>query len=65
VLYAIIRKDGSVDSVQIVRSLEPQLDRNAINALVKWKFHPAARAGVPVDLEAVIHVPFVYVDPRN
>ncbi|MGD1209809.1 MAG: TonB family protein [Candidatus Acidiferrales bacterium] len=65
VLYAIIRKDGSVDSIQIVRGLEPQLDRNAIAALAKWKFRPGARAGVPVDLEAVVHIPFLYQNPRD
>jgi TonB family protein len=58
VLYAIIRKDGSVDSIQVVRKLDPQLDRNAIEALAHWKFRPAARDGAPVDLEAVVHIPF-------
>ncbi|HXX71346.1 MAG TPA: TonB family protein [Candidatus Acidoferrum sp.] len=65
VLYAIIRRDGSVDSIQIVHDLDPQLDRNAIDALEKWTFEPATRAGVPVDVEAVIHVPFLYTDPRQ
>ena len=64
VLYAIIRKDGSVDSIQIVRRLDPQLDRNAIEALQKWKFQPGTRAGVPTDFEGVIYVPFSYQDPR-
>ncbi len=65
VLYAIIRKNGSVDSIQIVHDLDPELDQNAINALEKWTFEPARRAGVPVDVEAVIHVPFSYTDPRE
>jgi TonB family protein len=60
VLYAIIRKDGSVDSIQLVRSLDPRLDKAAIDALAQWKFNPGTRAGQPVDLEAVIHVPFEY-----
>lgn len=65
VLYAIIRKDGSVDSIQIVRGLDPELDRNAIEALAQWKFRPGTRAGAPVDLEAVVHVPFLYRNPRE
>ena len=32
VLYAIIRADGSVDSIQVLKSLDPELDRNAIEA---------------------------------
>ena len=60
VLYAIIRKDGTIDSVQLVRSLDPRLDKAAIDALAQWRFEPGTRAGEPVDLEAVIHVPFEY-----
>ena len=65
VLYGIIRKDGSVDSIQVVRGLDPQLDQNAIQALSEWKFRPATRAGLPVDVEAVVHIPFLYQDPRD
>ena len=64
VLYAIIRKDGSVDSIQLVRGVDPELDRCAIDALAQWKFRPGTRAGVPVDLEAVVHVPFLYKSPQ-
>lgn len=58
ILYAIIRKDGSVDSIQVVRGLEPLLDRNAMEALAHWKFRPGTREGAPVDMEAVAHIPF-------
>jgi TonB family protein len=65
VLYAIVRKDGTVDSIQIVRGLDPQLDHNAIEALEQWKFRPGTRAGAPADFESVIYVPFSYVNPRE
>ena len=58
VLYAIIRKDGSVDSVQLVRGIDPQLDRNAMEALAQWKFQPGTRDGAPIDVETVAHIPF-------
>lgn len=57
-LYAIIRKDGSVDSIQLVRGVEPILNANAMEALAQWKFQPAEKYGKPVDLEAVVHIPF-------
>lgn len=60
VLYAIIRKDGSVHNIQVVKGLDPQLDKNAVDALSQWKFRPAVRDGVPVDLEAVAYIPFRY-----
>jgi TonB family protein len=58
ILYAIIRKDGSVDSIQLVQSLDPQLDANAMEALGRWKFEPAERKGQPVELVAIVHIPF-------
>jgi len=58
VLYAVIRADGSVDSIELVRGLDQQLDANAMEALSQWKFRPASRQGTPVDLEAIVHIPF-------
>jgi TonB family protein len=65
VLYAIIRADGSVDSIQLVRKLDPRLDVNAIQALAQWKFRPATRDGAPIDIEAVVHIPFRYHPPQE
>jgi TonB family protein len=64
ILYAIIRKDGSVDSIQLVRGIDPQLDSNSMEALSRWQFRPGTREGQPVDLEAVVHIPFHFVDPE-
>jgi TonB family protein len=64
VLYAVIRRDGSVDSIQLVRGTDEQLDANAMNALSQWKFRPAMRQGTPVELEAIVHIPFHAPDLR-
>jgi TonB family protein len=58
VLYAVIRCDGSVDSIQLVRGIDDQLDANAMQALSQWKFRPATKQGVPIELEAIVHIPF-------
>jgi TonB family protein len=58
ILYAIIRRDGSVDSIQVVRSLDPQLDQNAMEALARWKFQAAQREGRSVELAAIVRIPF-------
>ncbi len=58
ILYAVIRDDGSVDSVQLIRGIDEQLDANAMQALTQWKFRPASRQGTPVALEAIVHIPF-------
>ena len=65
VLYAVIRRDGSVDSIQLVRGLDDELDKNAMNALSQWRFRPGTRQGEPVELEAIIHIPFHAPDDRQ
>jgi TonB family protein len=64
VLYAVIGKDGSVSEIQLVRGIDDQLDENAKQALAQWKFRPGAKAGEPVELEAVVHIPF-RIPPRE
>jgi protein TonB len=58
VLYAVIRTDGTVDGIQLVRGIDPALDANAMQALAQWKFRPAERQGEPVALEAIVRIPF-------
>lgn len=58
ILTATIRADGSVGDIAVAQSLDPQLDRNAAEALSRWIFRPAVRDGQAIDLEAVISVPF-------
>jgi protein TonB len=63
ILYAVIRVDGTVDSIQLVRGIDPMLDANAMQALAQWKFRPAERLGIPVDIETVVRIPFRAVAP--
>lgn len=57
-LVAVIRKDGRVDSVSLLRHLDDRLDQSAEAALQKWQFGPALRDGQPVDVDALIEIPF-------
>ncbi|HET7871084.1 MAG TPA: TonB family protein [Terriglobales bacterium] len=58
VLRAIIRSDGSVSDVRVLEGFDARLDENARIALEQWRFRPGTRNGVPVDVEAVVRVPF-------
>jgi protein TonB len=58
VLEAVVRKDGNVDLVHLVRSLGFGLDQNAIEALKKWRFRPGTKNGTPVDVTINIEVRF-------
>ena len=57
-LAAVIRKDGHVDSVRLLKHLDDRLDQSAQEAIDKWEFQPALRSGQPVEVDAVIEIPF-------
>ena len=57
-LYAVIRNDGSVTDVRVLNGVDDQLDEFARAALTHWRFRPATKNGSPVDLEAVVMIPF-------
>lgn len=58
VLEAIVHRDGSVEILRVIRGLGLGLDENAMDALREWRFRPATRQGVPVDVAVNIEVNF-------
>jgi TonB family protein len=58
VLYAVIHTDGSVGEVRVLEGFDERLNENARKALAQWRFRPGTKDGLPVDIEAVVRVPF-------
>ncbi len=59
-LECVVRPDGSVGDVQVVRSLDPTfgLDQQAVVAARKWRFAPGTRLGEPVPVLITIELTF-------
>ncbi len=58
-LYGIVRKNGRVDSLKVIKGLGYGLDEEAIRTVqTKWKFKPALKDGKPVDCYITIEVDF-------
>lgn len=55
-LEAIITKKGDVESVRVLRSLDPLLDNAAIRAVQQWKYKPATLEGKPVAVYLTLEV---------
>ena len=57
-LAAVILRDGHVAAIRVLKHLDDRLDQSAEEAMAKWVFEPALRNGRPVDIDAVIEIPF-------
>ena len=59
-LECVVKPDGSVGDVQVIRSLDPTfgLDQQAMVAARKWRFAPGTRLGEPVPVLITIELTF-------
>ena len=58
VLEIVVRRDGSVGEVKLLHGLGYGLDDRAIAAVRQWRFAPAERLGVPVDVIVEVGMEF-------
>lgn len=58
VLEIVVRDDGTVGDVAVVRGLGDGLDEQAASAVRSWRFAPATRLGRPVDVIVEVEVDF-------
>jgi periplasmic protein TonB len=58
VMEIVVRRDGSVGDVRILRGLGGGLNDRAAQAVRQWRFAPATRLGSPVDVIVEVGVEF-------
>jgi TonB family protein len=58
VLEIVVRRDGSVGDTRVLQGLGFGLNERALQAVRQWRFAPAERQGVPVDLFVEVSVEF-------
>jgi len=56
VVQTEIHTDGRAHNISVVKSLDPGLDHNAIDAISQWKFEPGKKDGEAVAVTATIEV---------
>jgi TonB family protein len=57
-LAFVIGHDGHVYGVETVKGIDSRIDESAVEALRKWEFEPAMRDGKPIDVDALVDIPF-------
>jgi TonB family protein len=58
-LAGVLGANGRVNSLHVLKGVDPRLDQSAVDALLKWQFAPAERNGVPVEVDIIAEIPFV------
>ena len=58
VVQAVVQPDGTMSVARILRSLNPELDQNALRAMSQWRFEPGTFRGKPVPVEIDVEVSF-------
>ncbi len=59
ILQVVIRKDGIVGDVKVLRGLGHGLDEAAVNAVTReWRFRPGTLDGQPVNVRANVEISF-------
>jgi periplasmic protein TonB len=58
VLEIVVRQDGSVGTIRVLRTLGAGLEQKAIEAVRQWRFTPARRRGAAVDVVVQVSVEF-------
>jgi TonB family protein len=61
-LSLVVAEDGTATSIKVVKSLDPGLDQQAIDAVSQWRFQPGQKDGKPVPVMANIEVNFRLLD---
>jgi TonB family protein len=57
-MECVVKADGTVGEITIVRSLDPELDQAAVDAARQWEFDPGTRNGKPVNVLVTIMMAF-------
>jgi TonB family protein len=57
-LEVVVKKDGTVGEVKVKKSLDGELDEEAVKAMKKWEFKPGTKEGKPVDVLVDVEMTF-------
>jgi protein TonB len=58
-LELVVTRDGGIDGIRVVRSLDPGgLDEEAVAAVRRWVFEPGRRGETPVDVLVTVAMDF-------
>ena len=57
-LQLTVTEAGKVEDVKVIKSLDPELDANAVKTVRTWKFRPATKNGQPAPVHIRVMLSF-------
>lgn len=57
-LLVTVTVEGSVTEAKVLKSTRPEFETAAVDAVMKWKFTPAEKAGQPIEAKIVVPIRF-------
>jgi protein TonB len=54
----VVQPDGKVGAVQVKKSLDPGLDKEAIKAVKRWRFELGRKDGKPAPVRVTLEMTF-------
>ena len=57
-MEVVVKDDGKVGAVRMIKTLHPELDEAAIEAVRQWEFEPGKRAGKAIPVMITIEMTF-------
>ena len=57
-MEVVVDVDGGVSAARVIKTLHPELDEQALNAVKEWKFSPGVMNGKPVPVLVMIEMTF-------
>ena len=58
IVAMIVTPEGNVRDVKVIKTLDKDLDKQALAAVSKWTFEPATKEGIPVAVHLKAEVSF-------
>ena len=63
-IKAVVQADGTVGDITVTKSLDPELDEQAVNATKQWTFRPGTKDQKAVDVLVDIQLTFRLKDRK-
>jgi TonB family protein len=57
-LQLTVTEQGKAEDVKVIKTLDPELDANAVRTVRTWKFRPATKDGQPTAVQIKVTVSF-------